>query len=211
MPAIRWWLQLLSLCLIAGPDGAGGQLPGATDRALSRSPQPMLSGRKSTPTSASRRRSTSCFSPRVRRDATAPHPEFVLGPNLDIALWNFLTNLKTNNPERSKYLTLRIGYRYAKNLYERETSNEDGRAGIDATRAVALGLPDRRSQPYRSPRPARLASTGAIETGLRSCAAFPIRSFAITPYAQVEAFYNCSLGEWSQYAYTFGAISRIIT
>ena len=36
-----------------------------------------------------------------------------------------------------------------------------------------------------------------------------IGKFAITPYAQAEAFYNCSFGEWSQYTYQFGAISRI--
>jgi hypothetical protein len=140
------------------------------------------------------------------RDGT--HPEFVLGPNIDIALWNFLTNLKTNNPERSKYLTLRIGYRYAKNLYDRETSNKTGVLELtprvplpwgfqiaDRNRIDLQGLPDRFNWRYRN----RLALLRSIS----------IRSFAITPYAQVEVFYNCSLGEWSQYAYTFGAISRI--
>ena len=135
-------------------------------------------------------------------------PELVLGPNLDLALWDFLTKLKTNNPERSKYLTFRIGYRYVKNLYKRETSTNTGvleltprvplRWGFqvaDRNRIDLQGLPDRFNWNYRN----RL-------TALRS---IPIHNFAITPYAEAEVFYNCSLGEWSQYTYTFGAISRI--
>jgi hypothetical protein len=136
------------------------------------------------------------------------HPEFVLGPNLDIALLNFFTRLKTNNPERSKYLTFRIGYRYAKNLYNRETSTKVGILELtprvplpwgfqiaDRNRIDLQGRPDRFNWNYRN----RLALLRSI----------PIGKFAITPYAQAEAFYNCSSGEWSQYAYQFGAISRI--
>ena len=140
------------------------------------------------------------------RDGT--HPELVLGPNLDIALWDFLTKLKTNNPERSKYLTLRVGYRYVKNLYKRETTTNSGVLELtprvplpwgfqvaDRNRIDLQGLLERFNWNYRN----RLALLRSI----------PIRSFAITPYAQTEVFYNCSFGEWSQYTYTFGAISRI--
>ena len=140
--------------------------------------------------------------------ASGTHPEFVLGPNLDIALWNFLTHLKTNNPERSKYLTLRIGYRYAKNLYKRETSTKTGVLELtpriplpwgfqiaDRNRIDLQGQPTRFNWNYRN----RVALLRSITIG----------KFAITPYAQAEAFYNCSFGEWSQYTYQFGAISRI--
>jgi hypothetical protein len=135
-------------------------------------------------------------------------PEFVLGPNLDIALWNFLTRLKTNNPERGKYLTFRIGYRYAKNLYKRETSSKTGLLELtprlplpwgfqiaDRNRIDLQGLPTRFNWNYRN----RVALLRSI----------PIGKFAVTPYAQTEVFYNCSFGEWSQYTYTFGVISRI--
>ena len=136
------------------------------------------------------------------------HPELVLGPNLDIALWDFLTRLKTNNPERSKYLTFRIGYRYVKNLYGRDAATKAGvleltpRAPLpwgfqlgDRNRIDLQGRPDRFNWNYRN----RVSLLRSI----------PIRNFAITPYAQAEVFYNCSFGEWSQYTYTFGAISRI--
>ncbi len=135
-------------------------------------------------------------------------PEFVLGPNLDIALLNFLTHLKTNNPERSKYLTFRIGYRYAKNLYKRDTSAKNGVLELtprvplpwgfqvsDRNRIDLQGLPTRFNWNYRN----RVALLRSI----------PVGKFAITPYAEAEAFYNCSFGEWSQYTYQFGAISRI--
>lgn len=140
--------------------------------------------------------------------ADATHPEFVLGPNLDIALLNFLTHLKTNNPERGKYLTFRIGYRYAKNLYKRETSANTGVLELtpriplpwgfqvsDRNRIDLQGLATRFNWNYRN----RVALLRSI----------PLGRFAITPYAEGEAFYNCSFGEWSQYTYQFGAISRI--
>jgi hypothetical protein len=140
--------------------------------------------------------------------ADGTHPEFALGPNIDIALLNFLTHLKTNNPERSKYLTFRIGYRYAKNLYKRDTSTKAGVLELtprvplpwgfqiaDRNRIDLQGLPTRFNWNYRN----RLSLLRSI----------PIGKFAITPYAQAEAFYNCSFGEWSQYTYQFGAISRI--
>lgn len=140
--------------------------------------------------------------------ADSERPEFVLGPNLDIALLNFLTRLKTNNPERSKYLTFRIGYRYAKNLYKQETSTKTGVLELtprfplprgfqisDRNRIDLQGLPTRFNWNYRN----RVALLRSITIG----------KFAVTPYAQVEAFYNCSFGEWSQYTYQFGAISRI--
>ncbi len=140
--------------------------------------------------------------------ADGTHPEFVLGPNLDIALLNFLTHLKTSNPERSKYLTFRIGYRYARNLYKRETSAKNGVLELtprfplpwgfqvgDRNRVDLQGLATRFNWNYRN----RLSLLRSI----------PVGKFAITPYAQAEAFYNCSLGEWSQYTYTFGAISKL--
>lgn len=140
------------------------------------------------------------------RDGT--HPEIVLGPNIDIALWNFFTHLKTNNPERSKYLTLRVGYRYVKNLYGQSTTQNTGILELtprvplpwgfqlaDRNRIDLRGLPDRFTWRYRN----RIAL-------LRS---FQIHQFAFTPYAQTEVFYNCDLGEWTQYNYTFGVISRI--
>lgn len=70
------------------------------------------------------------------RDGT--HPEIVFGPNIDIALWNFLTHLKTSNPERSRYLTFRIGYRYAKSLYNRENADHVG--VLELTPRVPLPL-----------------------------------------------------------------------
>ncbi len=140
--------------------------------------------------------------------ADSARPEFVLGPNLDIALWNFLTHLKTNNPERSKYLTFRVGYRYAKNLYKRETTHEDRRSGVDPTRPTALGLPDRGPQPDRSSGTAHPLQL-ELRNRLGLLRSITIGKFAITPYAQAEAFYNCSFAEWSQYTYQFGAISRI--
>jgi hypothetical protein len=140
------------------------------------------------------------------RDGT--QPQIVLGPNIDIALWNFLSRLRTNNPERSKYLTLRVGYRYVKNLYGQSTAQNTGileltpRAPLpwgfqlaDRNRIDLRGLPDRFTWRYRN----RVAL-------LRS---FQIHQFALTPYAQTEVFYDCEIGEWTQYNYTFGAISRI--
>jgi hypothetical protein len=136
------------------------------------------------------------------------HPELVLGPNIDIALWNFLTHLKTNNPERSKYLTFRVGYRYVKNLYGRSTTQNTGILELtpriplpwgfqlaDRNRIDLRGLPTQFSWRYRN----RVAL-------LRS---FQVHRYAFTPYAQTEVFYNCELGEWTQYNYTFGVISRI--
>lgn len=140
------------------------------------------------------------------RDGT--RPELVLGPNIDIALWDFLTRLKTNNPERSKYLTFRVGYRYVKSLSGRSATQNTGvleltpriplpwgfqlsdRNGVDLR-----GLPDRFSWRYRN----RAALLHSVQ----------IRRFTFTPYAQTEIVYNCELGEWAQYNYTFGVISRV--
>lgn len=140
------------------------------------------------------------------RDGT--HPEIVLGPNIDIALWNFLTRLKTSNPERSKYLTFRAGYRYVKNFYGKSATDNTGVLELtpriplpggfqisDRNRIDLRGLPDRFTWRYRN----RVALLRSVQ----------IRNFAITPYAQAEVIYNCEVGEWSQYNYTFGVISRI--
>ena len=35
-----------------------------------------------------------------------------------------------------------------------------------------------------------------------------VRKFDFTPYGEAEVFYNCTLGEWTQYNYRFGVISR---
>jgi hypothetical protein len=93
-------------------------------------------------------------------------------------------------------------------LYKRETSAKTGVLELtprlplpwgfqiaDRNRIDLQGLPTRFNWNYRN----RLALARSI----------PIGKFAITPYAQAEAFYNCSFGEWSQYTYTLGAISRI--
>src|SRR5262249_13611451 len=95
------------------------------------------------------------------RDGT--HPELVLGPNIDIALWNFLTHLKTNNPARSKYLTVRIRYRYIKNLYGVSATENNGVLELtprvplplgfqlaDRNRIDLRGLPDQFTWRYRS-------------------------------------------------------------
>lgn len=135
------------------------------------------------------------------------HPALVLGPNFDVALWPFLTHLKTNNPERSKYLTLRLGYRYVRAL---DTSKVQNTGVIELTPRFPLplkmqladrnridlrGLPDRFTWRYRN-----------RVTLLRS---FQIRRYVFTPYGQAEIFYNCETGEWTQYTYTFGAISKL--
>ena len=135
------------------------------------------------------------------------HPILVLGPNFDVALWPFLTHLKTNNPERSKYLTLRLGYRYVRAL---DTSKVQNTGVIELTPRFPLplklqladrnridlrGLPDGFTWRYRN-----------RVTLLRS---FQIRRYVFTPYGEAEIFYNCDSGEWTQYTYTFGAISKI--
>ena len=135
------------------------------------------------------------------------HPVLVLGPNFDLALWPFLTHLKTNNPERSKYLTLRLGYRYVRAL---DTSRVQNTGVIELTPRFPLplkmqlgdrnridlrGLPDRFTWRYRN-----------RVTLLRS---FQIRRYVFTPYGQAEIFYNCETGQWTQYTYTFGAISKL--
>ena len=135
------------------------------------------------------------------------HPTLVLGPNFDLALWPFLTHLKTNNPQRSRYLTLRLGYRYNRDL---ETSKVTNVGVIELTPRVPLplklqvndrnridlrGLPNRFSWNYRN----RLGL-------LRS---FQIHNFDLTPYGEAEIFYNCETGQWTQYSYAFGAIYRL--
>ena len=135
------------------------------------------------------------------------HPALVLGPNLDIALWPFLTHLKTNNPERSKYLTLRLGYRYNRALDTGKVAN----IGVieltprfplplkmqlaDRNRIDLRGLPNRFTWNYRN-----------RVTLLRT---FTIHKFDLTPYGDAEIFYNCEIGEWTQYSYGLGAISRL--
>lgn len=135
-------------------------------------------------------------------------PEFVLGPNLDIALLNFIPHLKLSNPERSKYLTFRVGYRYVKNLYGKETAQNNGVLELtprlplplgfqigDRNRIDLQGLPKGFSWRYRN--------------RLMLARSFQVRKFAFTPYGSVEVFYNCQLGEWSQYNWRVGVISRI--
>lgn len=136
------------------------------------------------------------------------HPEFVLGPNLDIALLNFIPHLKLTNPERSKYLTFRVGYRYVKNLYGKETAQKNGVLELtprlplplgfeigDRNRIDLQGLPKQFSWRYRN--------------RLTLARSFQVRKFAFTPYGSVEEFYNCELGEWAQYNWRVGVISRI--
>jgi hypothetical protein len=138
----------------------------------------------------------------------ANRPEVIFGPNLDIALWPFLTHLKTISPERSKYLTFRVGYRYVKNLYGHETTQNNGVLELtprfplplklqlaDRNRIDLRGLQTNFSWRYRN----RL-------TLLRS---FEVRHFVTTPYGEAEIFYNCETGQWTQYTYQFGAISRL--
>ncbi len=136
------------------------------------------------------------------------HPEFVLGPNLDIALLDFLPRLKLNNPERNKYLTFRVGYRYVKNLYGQETAQKNGvlelmgriplPAGFqigDRNRIDLRGLPTGFSWRYRN----RLSLSRSFE----------IHHFAFTPYGEAEIIYDCETGQWTQYNYDFGVISRL--
>ncbi len=136
------------------------------------------------------------------------HPEFVLGPNIDIGLLNFIPHLKLSNPEKSKYLTFRIGYRYVKNLCGKETAQNNGVLELtpriplpwgfqiaDRNRIDLRGLPQQFSWNYRN----RFGIARSIQ----------VRQFAFTPYGEAEIFYNCKLGEWTQYNYRFGIISRI--
>ena len=76
------------------------------------------------------------------------HPELVLGPNIDIGLLNFIPHLKLTNPEKSKYLTFRIGYRYVKNLYGKETAQKNGVLELTPRLPLPWGFPDRRPQPH---------------------------------------------------------------
>ena len=136
------------------------------------------------------------------------HPEFVLGPNLDIAVLDFLPRLKLNNPDKSKYLTFRIGYRYIKNLYGSETAQKNGVLELtpriplpggfqiaDRSRIDLRGLPTQFTWRYRN----RLSVARSFE----------IRHFALTPYSESEIFYDCKTGEWTQYNYDFGVILRL--
>ena len=138
----------------------------------------------------------------------ADHPSVVFGPNLDIAVLPFLTpHLKVNNPERSKYLTFRIGYRYVRNLYGANAMENNGVLELtpriplprkfqiaDRNRIDLRGLEKQFSWRYRN----RLAIARS----------FQIRDFALTPYGEAEVFYNCETGQWTQYNYRFGVITR---
>ena len=135
------------------------------------------------------------------------HPELTLGPNFDVALWPFLTQIKSNNPERSKYLTLRLGYRYNRAL---DTSKVQNVGVIELTPRFPLplkmqladrnridlrGLPDRFTWRYRN----RL-------TLLRS---FEVHHLDLTPYGEAEFYYDCKTGEWTHYTYSFGGFVRL--
>jgi hypothetical protein len=135
------------------------------------------------------------------------HPTLVLGPNFDIAVLPFLTNIKSNNPERGKYLTFRIGYRYVRALDTSKVQNNGvlemtpriplpaGLQIADRNRIDLRGLPDRFTWRYRN----RLTLSRT----------FDIHHFSLTPYGEAEVFYDCETGEWTQYSYTFGAFSRL--
>jgi hypothetical protein len=136
-------------------------------------------------------------------------PTLVLGPTLSIAMLPFLSpRLITDAPERSKYLTFQVGYRYVKNLYGRAVAQNNGVLALtprlplplglqiaDRNRIDLRGLSDRFSWNYRN----RLTLARSFQAG----------GLAFTPYAQAEVFYNCEFGYWSQYNYSFGVISRL--
>jgi len=135
------------------------------------------------------------------------HPTLVLGPNVDIALWPFLTHLKTNNPERSKYLTLRLGYRYNRAL---DTSKVSNVGVIELTPRVPLPLKLQLSDRNRIDlRGLPAGFTWRYRNRLTLLRTFTIHKFDLTPYGEAEVFYNCETGQWTQYSYGFGAISRL--
>ena len=140
------------------------------------------------------------------RDGT--HPELVLGPNLNIALWNFLTHLNTKNPERNKYLTFGVGYRYVKNLYGPSTDQNVGIVELtprfplpfgfqlgDRNRIDLRGLPRQFTWRYRN----RVTLSHSVA----------VKKFITTPYGQIEVFYDCKTGAWTHYAYRFGTVTRV--
>jgi hypothetical protein len=136
------------------------------------------------------------------------HQQIIFGPSIDISLWPFLNpHLKTLNPDKSKYLTFAAGYRYLETI---NTSTPENRGVIDLTPRVPLpwhlqlgdrnridlrGLPDTFTWRYRN-RPGLARS-------------FQLRKFVLTPYGEAEIFYDCKLGQWTQYTYIFGSIFKL--
>jgi hypothetical protein len=135
----------------------------------------------------------------------------IFGPSVNIAVLPFISpHLKTLNPDKSRFLTLQLGYRYIKSIPGNGGGQNRGIVALtprvplpaklqlaDRNRVDLDGMPNQFTWLYRN-----------RVTLARS---FQIRSFILTPYSEVEVFYNCQTGQWTKYSYFFGSTFRVNT
>ena len=130
-----------------------------------------------------------------------------IGPSLQFTLKPILRRgVESNDPRDRKYFTFSAGYRYISNA----NGPDENRIQLDLTPRYylpwSLLLSDRNRFDLRW--------IGGVfswryRNRLTLERSFRIRSFALSPYAQGEVFYDSRTGTWSQNTYEFGAVVPI--
>jgi hypothetical protein len=126
-----------------------------------------------------------------------------IGPNLDITLKPILRmKVKALDPEKRKYLTFRVGYRY---LISHIGSNEN-RMILEVTPRFPLPKLALVSDRSRIDLRWRDGFSWRYRNRLSVEKAFQIHSFVFSPYARGEVFYDNAAGRWNRTSYSAGVV-----
>jgi hypothetical protein len=134
-------------------------------------------------------------------DQDSEQERWQFGPNLDITLKPILRmKFQTLDPEKRKYLTMRIGYRRLIS----QTGPDENRMILELTPRFPLPksflLTDRSRMDLRW----RNGFSWRYRNRLGVEKNFKIRSFGFTPYVRSEIFYDSAVSGWNRLSYTGG-------
>jgi hypothetical protein len=139
-------------------------------------------------------------------DQDSGQERWQFGPNLDITLKPILRmKFQTLDPEKRKYLTMRIGYRRLIS----QTGADENRMILELTPRFPLPksflLTDRSRMDlrWRNGFSWRYRNRLGVEKNLK------IRSFGFTPYVRSEIFYDSAVSRWNRLSYAGGVVFPI--
>jgi hypothetical protein len=139
-------------------------------------------------------------------DQDSGQERWQFGPNLDITLKPILRmKFQTLDPEKRKYLTMRIGYRRLIS----QTGPDENRMILELTprfplpKSFLLTDRSRTDLRWRNGFSWRYRNRLGVEKN------FKIRSFGFTPYVRSEIFYDSTVSRWNRLSYTGGVVVPI--
>ena len=146
------------------------------------------------------------FMAQKSEDQDSEQERWQFGPNLDITLKPIVRmKFQTLDPEKRKYLTMRIGYRH---LISQPGADEN-RMILELTprfplpKSFLLSDRSRMDLRWRNGFSWRYRNRLGVERN------FKIRSFGFTPYVRSEIFYDSAVSRWNRLSYAAGVVVPI--